>query len=330
MTTRVRSVSDRQPRHQKRRPGLTAVGVSRSGLALSSAIALPASAAALVHAPTADATVRPAAVGGVQLAATATVKTASSTSVVWLRYGSTGSLVKILQQRLGGLAVDGSFGPKTLARLKAYQASHQLYVDGLVGPNTWKSLGGFPGTTTGGGSSRGETRTCTVGSTLRYGASGSAVTTLQGILGISTDGSFGPKTLAAVKAFQSTKGLPVTGVVDSATWKAMGCTGGVSTTPPVTSTPPPSSGTPAINLAREAMWDRIAWCESGQRWSLVATNSTGTYHGGLMMTHDAWRIGGGLAFAYDANLATREQQITVANNLYAQLGLKPWSCRWAA
>ncbi|MFC6715025.1 resuscitation-promoting factor [Branchiibius cervicis] len=91
-----------------------------------------------------------------------------------------------------------------------------------------------------------------------------------------------------------------------------------------------SSSGGGLNLARAAMWDRIAWCESGQRWNLVASNSTGTYYGGLMMTRDAWRIGGGLKFASVASQASRAEQITVANSLYAQLGLKPWSCRGAA
>ena len=35
------------------------------------------------------------------------------------------------------------------------------------------------------------------------------------------DGKFGPKTEAATKGFQTTEGLPVTGIVDEATWKAL-------------------------------------------------------------------------------------------------------------
>ncbi|GAW93667.1 peptidoglycan-binding protein LysM [Calderihabitans maritimus] len=35
------------------------------------------------------------------------------------------------------------------------------------------------------------------------------------------DGIFGPRTEAAVKAFQRQKGLPVTGVVDTNTWIAL-------------------------------------------------------------------------------------------------------------
>jgi len=35
------------------------------------------------------------------------------------------------------------------------------------------------------------------------------------------DGNFGPRTEAATKEFQAAEGLPVTGVVDEATWKAL-------------------------------------------------------------------------------------------------------------
>jgi peptidoglycan hydrolase-like protein with peptidoglycan-binding domain len=58
----------------------------------------------------------------------------------WLRFGSTGSYVRELQQRLGGLAVDGIFGPKTRAGVFAFQSSHHLMVDGIVGTQTWAAL----------------------------------------------------------------------------------------------------------------------------------------------------------------------------------------------
>jgi peptidoglycan hydrolase-like protein with peptidoglycan-binding domain len=60
--------------------------------------------------------------------------------------------------------------------------------------------------------------------TLKLGASGAAVKTLQQALaraGFSpgaADGQFGPKTAAAVKAFQSANGLAVDGVVGPKTW----------------------------------------------------------------------------------------------------------------
>lgn len=67
-------------------------------------------------------------------------------------------------------------------------------------------------------------------STLQMGADGEMVTALQRTLnarmkpapGIGTDGDFGPETENAVKRFQKQKNLEATGVVDSATWKALG------------------------------------------------------------------------------------------------------------
>lgn len=37
-------------------------------------------------------------------------------------------------------AIDGAFGPKTMAAVKAYQQAHGLVVDGVVGPKTWTAL----------------------------------------------------------------------------------------------------------------------------------------------------------------------------------------------
>lgn len=55
--------------------------------------------------------------------------------------GATGGAVRLLQQRLGGIAVDGQFGPKTAEAVRAWQVNHHLSVDGVVGPQTWASLG---------------------------------------------------------------------------------------------------------------------------------------------------------------------------------------------
>lgn len=53
---------------------------------------------------------------------------------------------------------------------------------------------------------------------LRLGSSGEYVRTLQGLLGVEQDGSFGPKTVAAVTAFQTRQGLTADGIVGLATW----------------------------------------------------------------------------------------------------------------
>jgi HK97 family phage prohead protease len=60
--------------------------------------------------------------------------------------GETGKRVSDLQARLNemgaSLKVDGTFGPKTLAAVKAFQKAHGLKVDGLVGPKTTAALRG--------------------------------------------------------------------------------------------------------------------------------------------------------------------------------------------
>ena len=82
-----------------------------------------------------------------------------------------------------------------------------------------------------------------------------------------------------------------------------------------------------INLANAAMWDRIAQCESGGRWNINTGNG---YYGGLQFSYSTWLSVGGADFASRADLASRAEQITVANRLYAQRGLQPWGCRSAA
>ena len=64
-----------------------------------------------------------------------------------INYGSTGSDVKKLQQLLNdngyNLSVDGVYGDKTRAAVKAYQQANGLTADGIAGDKTWSSLTGF-------------------------------------------------------------------------------------------------------------------------------------------------------------------------------------------
>jgi hypothetical protein len=82
-----------------------------------------------------------------------------------------------------------------------------------------------------------------------------------------------------------------------------------------------------LNLARAAMWDRIAQCESGGNWHINTGNG---YYGGLQFDIGSWLANGGADFASRADLASRAQQITVANRYYAKAGLGPWGCAGAA
>ncbi|ABY24716.1 hypothetical secreted protein [Renibacterium salmoninarum ATCC 33209] len=84
-------------------------------------------------------------------------------------------------------------------------------------------------------------------------------------------------------------------------------------------TPPPT--------ANDAMWDKIAQCESGGNWAINTGNG---YYGGLQFDIGSWNANGGGQYAARADLASREQQIAVANTYYAKAGLRPWGCAGAA
>ena len=80
---------------------------------------------------------------------------------------------------------------------------------------------------------------------------------------------------------------------------------------------PASSGSSGIN------WDGIANCESTNNWSINTGNG---YYGGLQFDLGTWASGGGDAYASRPDLATREQQIAVAENVAASRGTSPWAC----
>lgn len=60
-----------------------------------------------------------------------------------IKEGSTGSEVKLIQQKLN-LVVDGVFGPLTKEAVKEFQKNNGLSVDGIVGKNTWEKLTELP------------------------------------------------------------------------------------------------------------------------------------------------------------------------------------------
>ena len=72
-----------------------------------------------------------------------------------------------------------------------------------------------------------------------------------------------------------------------------------------------------------AVWDSLAQCESGGNWSINTGNG---YYGGLQFLTSTWLSSGGGDFAPRADLASRAEQITVANRLYAKAGTSPWGC----
>ena len=139
-----------------------------------------------------------------------------------LRKGATGSAVKDLQTKLKKLgfynaSIDGDYGDTTVAAVKAFQKKYNLTADGVAGSETLKKLDSAY--------KNADSNTSTDDDSLRKGATGTAVKTLQtnlkklGFYTAYVDGSFGATTESAVKAFQRKYGLTADGVAGSATLK---------------------------------------------------------------------------------------------------------------
>lgn len=159
-----------------------------------------------------------------------------------VRLWSTGPVVKLVQTVVGASRVDGVFGPGTQGKLKAFQTSHRLGADGVVGPATWRVLLAQtapdaaapitaeppkpappkPAPPKAAPPKGAYSRYANV--VLRHGSRGTAVKVLQKALGrrLVADGIFGARTAAAVRAFQKTKHLRVDGVVTRPVWRALG------------------------------------------------------------------------------------------------------------
>lgn len=116
-----------------------------------------------------------------------------STSYTVLKQNQQSTNVKALQHLLNGrhnakLTVDGAYGAKTRAAVVSFQKANGLTPDGVAGKQTLTKL--TP--------------------ELRSGSKGSSVKALQTLLNknganLQVDGSYGPKTDAAVKSFAKAK-----------------------------------------------------------------------------------------------------------------------------
>jgi peptidoglycan hydrolase-like protein with peptidoglycan-binding domain len=131
-----------------------------------------------------------------------------------VKRGDNGFPVRPLQQLLRArgesVAVDGSFGPNTENAVEAFQASHALSADGIVGPQTWPRLV----------------------VQVKRGSTGDAVRAVQEVMKfhdvsggeappIQVDGIFGPRADAWIRGFQTALGVSVDGIVGPVTWRAL-------------------------------------------------------------------------------------------------------------
>lgn len=162
-----------------------------------------------------------------------------------LRVGSTGPNVVVLQTSLNRISqnypaipkvpeIDGIFGSRTEASVKALQRIFGLTPDGIVGPATWYEIVRLYIAVTRLAELRSQGQqfysiNWQPPGSLQIGSSGEKVRHLQYMLSVlssyitnipplATDGIFGQATRAAVLAAQRWLGLPETGTVDDVTW----------------------------------------------------------------------------------------------------------------
>ncbi|CAB0497402.1 resuscitation-promoting factor [Corynebacterium diphtheriae] len=77
----------------------------------------------------------------------------------------------------------------------------------------------------------------------------------------------------------------------------------------------------AAAVAGGSVWDQLAQCESGGNWSINTGNG---FTGGLQFVDSTWLGLGGGVYAPQAYLATREQQIAIAEKVLAAQGWGAW------
>lgn len=144
-----------------------------------------------------------------------------------LRLGSQGNAVTALQTALKGLGlytgeITGNFGTKTQSAVRTFQSKYNLTADGVAGKATLDKLNAVAanaGVSTG-------------GTSLKYGSEGTLVSQLQtklkekGIYYGEITGHYGTKTVAAVKAYQSSIGLTADGIAGQETLTRLSLTDG--------------------------------------------------------------------------------------------------------
>ena len=120
------------------------------------------------------------------------------------------TLQHLLRARGQNVVVDGDFGPRTDAAVRAFQQQRGLAVDGIAGPDTWSAL-------------IVEVRRGSEGDAVRGVQEEFQFRNLSGdpAQGLAIDGIFGPETEQAVRGFQDALDIAVDGIVGPITWRAL-------------------------------------------------------------------------------------------------------------
>ncbi|MEU8567164.1 transglycosylase family protein [Streptomyces pathocidini] len=79
--------------------------------------------------------------------------------------------------------------------------------------------------------------------------------------------------------------------------------------------------TSPASAASISTWDKVAQCESSGNWQINTGNG---YYGGVQFSQSTWEAHGGTQFAARADLASKDQQIAVAEKVLAEQGPNAW------
>jgi resuscitation-promoting factor RpfB len=80
-------------------------------------------------------------------------------------------------------------------------------------------------------------------------------------------------------------------------------------------------GTEVPPVTNGAVWDSLSKCEAGGNWAINTGNG---FYGGVQFDQNTWERQGGLRYAPRADLATREEQIAIAEVTRARQGWGAW------
>ncbi|MGX6745137.1 peptidoglycan DD-metalloendopeptidase family protein [Streptomyces xantholiticus] len=83
----------------------------------------------------------------------------------------------------------------------------------------------------------------------------------------------------------------------------------------------PLIGAGSAHAASVDTWEKVAACESTDNWRI---NSGNGYYGGLQFSQATWEAYGGRQYAARADLATKDQQIAVAEKVLEGQGPRAW------
>ncbi len=80
-------------------------------------------------------------------------------------------------------------------------------------------------------------------------------------------------------------------------------------------------GTEVPAVSQGDTWDALSRCEAGGNWAINTGNG---FYGGVQFDQNTWERSGGLRYAQRADLATREEQIAIAEVTRARQGWGAW------